>query len=253
MQALQRSAYELDPLDDLIPFSGAAPQWEAPSRREDGAPITLRAARDGNDVVIWGYGAPAGAAGLSFDARLADAGGIIRSTEHVGVPVTPEAGAWFYVGTLRGAAKLPKAQVQLENVVTEAGGVVWQPPAAKSGWRRRLPKEPAQVVGEAKLGFTVIAAERVETRGERQTVLVAALHNGGSKPLSRVVLEVVPRDAKGPMGTLQAVWVPQFGDEAVPNVPRGGWSTVTLKVDGDVERVLAATHFDVSVKEIEHD
>jgi hypothetical protein len=81
---------------------------------------------------------------------------------------------------------------------------------------------------------------------------VVVIHNQGSKAITRLELEVVPRDADGVMGPLGAAWVLMGGDVAIPHIAPGKRSVVRVRVNENVERVLNATDFDLKVGKVEY-
>ena len=227
----------------------------------DGAPVTLRAARTGRDVVVWAHGAPKGVSGISYEARIADDRGIVRETVKGTHPLQGDEEGWYRVVRIEGAGSYASAQVQLTRLVASQDGA---PGARGAGlwkaalehyldWRHTMPEAPAKVDGASQIGLSVVGVERLETRFDQKTELVAVIHNLGTKPITRLELDVVPRDADGAMGPLGAAWVPMGGDVSIPSIAPGKRSVVRTGVRDDLARVLAATDFDLKVGKVEYD
>lgn len=138
----------------------------------------------------------------------------------------------------------------------EAGGNAqrWTPALEHCfDWRYSLPDAPTKVDEASKVGLSVVGVERLETDLHKTTELVTVIHNLGDKPITRLELDVVPRDANGELSPLGAAWVPMGGDVSIPSIAPGKRSVVRVGVRDDVERVLAATDFDLKVGKVEHD
>lgn len=256
---------DLDPVYTLenLP-SGATPGWPAPKARQDRAPITLRAAITGGDVVVWGYGDGA-TSSLAFDIRFLDEAGVVRQSDHQGQPISAEQGKWFRVARA-GKTEWPRAQVQITEATVDAGGgsKKWTPaqPFHRTKWRHGLPESAAKEVGDSGVGFAVVGRERHEARprgfsseavkpGTIEGVLVVAIRNGGKTPLERVELELSARDVSGTSEPSVGVWTPMLGDAPEPVIAPGAWSFVEVVVKGDLERALAATDFTMKVTAVE--
>jgi hypothetical protein len=226
----------------------------------DGAPVTLRAVRSGRDVVLWAHGAPKGAAGISYEVRIADERGVVRESSKGTHPLQGDEEGWYRVVRIEDAGKYARAQVQLTRLVASREGALgardaglWKPSLEHHlDWRYSLPEAPAKLDGSSQVGLSLVAVERLETRHDKTTELVVVIHNQGSKAITRLELDVMPRDADGVMGPLGAAWVPMGGDVSIPNIAPGKRSVVRVRVNENVERVLNATDFDLKVGKVEH-
>ena len=221
--------------------------------------MTLRAVRSGRDVVLWAHGAPKGAAGISYEVRIADERGVVRESSKGTHPLQGDQAGWYRVVRIEDAGKYTRAQVQLTALVASQDGAsrgdagLWKPSLEhRLDWRYPLPEAPTKLDGSSQVGLSLVAVERLETRFKKTTELVVVIHNRGSAPITRLELDVVPRDADGPMGPLGAAWVPMGGDISIPSIAPGKRSVVRVLVNEDVERVLAAKDFELKVGKVEH-
>jgi hypothetical protein len=172
-----------------------------------------------------------------------------------GQPLRGDEDGWYRLVRVEDAGKYARAQVQLVEVVAgEAGGNAqrWTPALEHHfDWRYSLPDAPAKVDEASKIGLSVVGVERLDTGLDKTTELVVVIHNLGRQPITRLELDVVPRDANGALSPLGAAWVPMGGDVSIPSIAPGKRSVVRVGVRDDVERVLAATDFDLKVGKVE--
>jgi hypothetical protein len=116
------------PLETL----SGTPTWPAPTVAPGAAPIAVRAVKEGDRLILWGWGTLPGAHRIRVDLRFFDDDGIVRESTSVQLPFETVAGQWFNIGSA-GRFEHDRVELAVESIVSVSQGLdVWRAPAKPS-------------------------------------------------------------------------------------------------------------------------
>ena len=95
------------------------PTWPTPIVSPGASPITVRGVKEGDRLILWGWGTLPGAQRIRVDLRFFDDDGAVRESTAVQVPIEPVAGQWFYIGSA-GRFEHDRVELAVDSIVSSS-------------------------------------------------------------------------------------------------------------------------------------
>jgi hypothetical protein len=110
--------------------------WTAPTTTPGASPIVVRVVKDGDRMILWGWGVLPDAKRLSVDLRFYDDEGAEKGSTSVQVPIEqPVAGRWYPIYSA-GRFDTDRVALSVTSIVAEEGGKsrdLWRAPEKPTG------------------------------------------------------------------------------------------------------------------------